>query len=147
MKRFMIAMLAVSLAAGCAPSAPPSVKPQADNEIDFRTLTALRKDQPEALTAALTDVSFLVARVGGRREYYFAPRGRAFIRDYQTGKTQPGVWKVLPARFGDDNICFKDGEFPEVMAGKALVDYCRSVGEFVGLAFYLSRGDTYGLGQ
>jgi hypothetical protein len=143
--RAALVALALALAA-CAPSGvPPSPPVDQAALIDFRQVTALRRDRTADLQALLADTSFLIARIGGRREYYLAPGGRAVIRDTQLGTTEAGAWQVVPARIGDDLVCWTPGRFPQEMAGRALVDLCRSVGEFVGLAFSLSRGDQFGL--
>lgn len=119
--------------------------PDPSRAIQWREVSTVSKDQPEKLRALLTDSSFLVRMVWGREYVYFAPSGRAYFWDTRDRKIVTGSWSILPARIGTDFVCWAKGGLPDDLAGKALVDNCRSAASFVGIADYLSRGDVFGL--
>lgn len=140
-------LLCVALA-GCGPTANGKATtnvPDQSRWIETRTVTAVAKDQPEALRGVLADSSFLVRMMWGREYVYFAPSGKAYFWDTRARVTETGTWTILPNRIGTDSVCWAKGGLPAEMAGKALVDNCRPAASFVGIADYLSRGDVFGL--
>ena len=142
--RFFGSFAALLLSA-CAASTPDVQAIENADKIDYRSLLEYRKNRTPELEAFLENTSFSVAMPGGRTEVYFASNGRAVIKDTRKGTVKNGMWQVKDRRWGDDNICWTEGVFPTPMAGAALVNLCRTTGEFVGVAFYLSRGNTFGL--
>ena len=144
-RRSILGALAALTLSACAASRPaPEAIANADL-INYRSVLALRANRTDELRSFMGNTSFLIATLGGRTEHYFAPDGSALIFDSRDGDVVTGQWQVIDARFGADLICWTPGAFPEPMSGQSFVDLCEPVSEFVGLAFYLSRGDTFEL--
>lgn len=147
-RTLLIPPLVATLLAGCMPTGDHKGStnvPDPATGIDWREVSAVSKDQTEALRTLLSDSSFLVRMVWGRDYVHFAPGGQAWFWNTRDRRIETGTWDVLEARFGTDFVCWARGGLPDPMAGKALVDHCRPAAEFLGVADYLSRGDVFGL--
>ena len=119
--------------------------PDQSTRIDWQQVAALGKDQTNELSAFMSNSSFLIHMMRGRDYVHFAKGDQAFFWDTRKAKLERGTWMVQPAKFGKDFVCWTVGPFPEPMSARERVDLCRSVGEFVGIADYLSRGDVFNL--
>lgn len=119
--------------------------PDQSTRIDWQQVAALGKDQTTELDAFMSNSSFLIRIARGRYYFHFAKGGNAFFWDTRKAEMERGTWMVQPAKFGKDFLCWTVGTFSQPMSARERVDLCHNVGEFVGFADYLSRGDVFNL--
>lgn len=138
--------LPLAILAGCASGSSTSSDLVNADKVSYRALIAAKRDEP-ALRLLLSDTTHGLRLISGSETRYFAADGKALFLSQNGTRVVSGEWTILPTRVFGYFVCASRGRLPEPMAGKALVENCRSVEEFVGVADHLSKGDPLGLKQ
>lgn len=137
-------LLPVAFLTGCVSGSPTPLALVEADKVPYQALISVQRDEPK-LRMLLSDTTHRLRLISGPETRYFGESGKALFLLENEGRVVPGEWTILPTRIFGYYVCASHGQLPTPMAGKALVENCRSVGEFVGVADYLSKGDPLGL--
>lgn len=139
-------ILPLAILAGCVSGSPTSSDLVSADKVSYQALIAAKRDEP-SLRRLLSDTTHRLRLISGPETRYFGQNGKALFFLENEGRVVSGEWTILPTKIFGYSVCSSQGRLPQPLAGKALVENCRRVEEFVGVADYLSKGDPLGLRQ
>lgn len=139
-------LLPLAILTGCASGSPTSPDLVNAYKVDYKSLIAAKRDE-RALRLLLSDTTHRLRLISGPETRYFGENGKALFLLENEDRVVSGEWTILPTRMFGYFVCSSHSQLPVPMVGKALVENCRNVEEFIGVADYLSKGDPLGLKQ